>query len=79
MENYDKKVEENIERNKKFIEEFKVWLNEKGLVKKTIKKHLSNIDLYLNSFLNYYEVETMEVGINRIDSFLGDWFVRKCM
>ena len=56
-----------------------MWLSEKGLVKKTIKKHLSNIDLYLNSFLNYYEVETMEVGINRIDSFLGDWFVRKCM
>ena len=56
-----------------------MWLTEKGLEKKTIKKHLSNIDLYLNSFLNYYEVETMEVGINRIDSFLGDWFVRKCM
>ena len=79
MEDYDKKVEENIERNKIFIEEFKVWLNDKGLVKKTIEKHLSNIDLYLNDFLNYYEVETMEVGINRIDSFLGDWFVRKCM
>ena len=63
MEDYDKKVEENIERNKIFIEEFKVWLSEKGLVKKTIKKHLSNIDLYLNSFLNYFDRISILISI----------------
>lgn len=33
------KVEENRKRNEKYIEEFEKWLNEKGLVKKTIRKH----------------------------------------
>ena len=79
MENYEKRLEENTKRNKKFIEEFEFWLNEKGLVQKTIKKHTSNIDLYLNNFLTYSDINKMEDGINEIDSFLGDWFIRKCM
>lgn len=79
MENYEKRLEENTKRNKKFIEEFEFWLNEKGLVKKTVKKHTSNIDLYLNDYLTYMDINKMECGINEIDSFLGDWFIRKCM
>lgn len=79
MDNYEIKLEENEKRNKNFIQEFEFWLNEKGLVQKTIKKHTSNIDLYLNNFLNFRDITKMEDGINEIDSFLGDWFVRKCM
>lgn len=79
MDNYEIKLEENEKRNKKFIQEFEFWLNEKGLVQKTIKKHTSNIDLYLNNFLTYRDITKMEDGINEIDSFLGDWFIRKCM
>ena len=79
MDNYEIKLEENEKRNKKFIQEFEFWLNEKGLVQKTIKKHTSTIDLYLNNFLTYRDITKMEDGINEIDSFLGDWFIRKCM
>ena len=79
MDNYEKRLEENEKRNQKFIEEFEFWLNEKGLVKKTIRKHLSNIDLYLNGYLTYMDINKMEDGINEFDSFLGDWFIRKCM
>lgn len=34
MVDYDRKIEENIKRNEKFIEEFGKWLNEKGFVTK---------------------------------------------
>ena len=50
---YDLKLKENIKRNEKFIDEFEKWLIEKKLSDKTINKHLNNIDLYINNYLNY--------------------------
>lgn len=79
MEDYEIKLEENEKRNKIFINNFESWLNEKGLVKKTIRKHISNIDLFLNNYLVYSDISTMEEGVSDIDIFLGDWFIRKCM
>ena len=79
MFDYDKKVEENRKRNEKYIKEFEKWLNEKGLVKKTVRKHLSNVDLYINDYLNYYDVTKVEDGINSVHSFLDGWFIEKCL
>lgn len=79
MEDFEFKIEENKKRNKKYINEFENWLNEKKLVKKTIRKHLNNIDLYINDYLNYYDVTEMEDGINCIHSFLDGWFIEKCL
>lgn len=82
MEDYkkwEKKVEENEKRNEKFIKEFEEWLTEKGLVKKTIKKHLENIRIYINDYLNYYEPTKMENGITHINGFLSGWFIEKCL
>lgn len=79
MEDYDKKVEENKKRNEKFINEFGEWLNSKNLVKKTIKKHIGNIDFYINDYLVYYEIVKMEDGMNEVYSFLNGWFIEKCM
>ncbi|MBR1884731.1 MAG: recombinase [Clostridia bacterium] len=64
---------------KKFIDEFEQWLKNKELAKKTIKRHISNIELYLNDFLNYYEIITMEKGIDEVGAFLNGWFIEKCM
>lgn len=77
--NWEKKVEENRKRNEKYINEFKDWLNNKNLVKRTINKHLSNVDLYLNDYLNYYDITKMEDGIYSVYSFLNGWFIEKCM
>lgn len=74
-----KKIQKEIKRNSKFINEFKVWLNNKGLVDKTIRKHLRNIDLYINDYLNYYEITKMEKGISEAYIFFSDWFIRKCL
>lgn len=79
MENIEKKIKENQKRNKKFMKEFEEWLKEKSLSDKTIKKHLSNVDLFINDYLNYYDVETAEEGINSVYSFLSGWFIEKCM
>ncbi len=79
MEGMEKKIKENQKRNKKFMKEFEEWLKEKSLSDKTIKKHLSNVDLFINDYLNYYDVETAEEGINSVYSFLSGWFIEKCM
>ncbi|MBQ8682033.1 MAG: hypothetical protein IJ509_03900 [Bacilli bacterium] len=51
----------------------------KGLATKTIKQHVSNADFYINDYLNYYETIEMENGYYEIDSFLGTWFIHKCI
>ena len=51
----------------------------KGLVKKTIRKHLSNVDLYINDYLNYYDITKVENGISSVHSFLDGWFIEKCL
>lgn len=79
MENIEKKIKENQTRNKKFIKEFEEWLKEKSLSDKTIRKHISNVDLFINDYLNYYDIETAEEGINSVYSFLSGWFIEKCM
>lgn len=79
MKDLEKKIEENKKRNKKFMKEFEEHLKEKNLKDKTIKKHLSNVDLFINDYLNYYDIETPEEGINSVYSFLSGWFIEKCM
>ncbi len=63
----------------KYIKEFEKWLNEKDLADKTIRKHLNNVDLYINDYLNYYEITKVEDGMNCIHSFLDGWFIEKCL
>lgn len=77
MDNYEKLREENVKRNNIFLGEFESWLNERRLSSRTIRNHLSNVDLFLNDYLNYSEVEKMEDGCASIDMFM-DWFMRKC-
>lgn len=79
MENIEKKIKENQTRNKKFIKEFEEWLKEKSLSDKTIKKHISNVEIFINDYLNYYDIETAEEGITSVYSFLNGWFIEKCM
>lgn len=37
------------------------------------------MDLFINDYLNYYDVETAEEGIDSVYSFLSGWFIEKCM
>ncbi len=76
---WEKKVEANHKRNDKFIQEFEEWLNQKGFVKKTIRKHINNVSLYINDYLNYYDAVKMEDGVYSVHGFLDGWFIEKCL
>ncbi len=66
-------------KNKEYLKLFESDLKKSGLKEKTISQHLGNADFYINDFLLYYEALTMENGIEEINSYLGDFFIRKCM
>lgn len=74
---------EEYERVKKesepYLEVFEVSLDEAWLSDKTIRRHVTNIDFYLNVYLLRYDVHRMPEGTALVSSFLGDWFIRKCM
>lgn len=79
VNDYEIKIEENKKRNEKYIKEFEKWLDNKKLVNKTIRKHLNNVDLYINDYLNYYDITKAEEGIGLVHSFLDGWFIEKCL
>ncbi|MCD8027598.1 MAG: hypothetical protein LUF02_02825 [Erysipelotrichaceae bacterium] len=70
---------ETINENRKYLDLFEQSLIDAGLTNKTIRKHMNNIDLFLNEFLLYYEPLKMQDGCSVIDDYLGDWFIRKIM
>ena len=65
--------------NEDLLDEFKKWLQDSGLVSKTIKKHIENIDFYINEYLLYEDATNPEDGIDEIGMFLGYWFIKKAM
>jgi site-specific recombinase XerD len=65
--------------NKHLQNDFEDWLAASDLSAKTIKKHRSNIDFYINEFLLYEEAIHAKSGAGSVDLFLGYWFIRKAM
>ena len=65
-------------RNKKFIDEFRAWMGNKGLSEKTIENHVINADFYINEYLPREDAK-MEEGIGLLADFFGYFFIRKCM
>lgn len=77
--NYEEELKKNTDINELYLNKFHDWLKEKKLTDKTIRNHVNNAELYINDYLNYYEITKMEDGCSSIGMFLGDWFIRKCM
>lgn len=76
-EEYMKKCEKIREVNDELLELFEADMDH--LSYKTRKKHLDNVDFYINEYLLKGEPLTFEYGISKISDFLGDFFIRKCM
>lgn len=77
---FDKMVKETEKRNEKFLDIFEKELKESGLSKKTIYGHLSNVSLFINDYLPYYQENIkMEEAMGYVDDFLGYFFIHKCM
>ncbi|MBI4745673.1 MAG: recombinase [Deltaproteobacteria bacterium] len=65
--------------NEVLLNDFEKWLSDKKLSKKTIGKHVSNADFYINDFLLYEDAIEATEGVGDIGMFLGYWFIRKAM
>ena len=64
-------------RNKKYLKGVKNWLQEKGLTDKTITKHITA--LFINDYLNYYDVLKDEESMDEVITFVTTWFTEICM
>ena len=78
-EEYEKKCEVIRAANKELLDIFEKDLIASGLSAKTIDRHLSNVDFYINVYLLRAEPHPMEDGVGMIDLYLGDFFIRRCM
>ena len=76
-EAYEKECEKIREINNLHLAGFEKWLKNDGLSKKTIDKHVSNVDFYINDYLCYYDAQDVKYGCYGISMFLGYWFIRK--
>ena len=65
--------------NKILLSEFEDWLTKKGFTPKTIGKHVSNVDFYINEFLMYSECIEAKDGASEISMYLGYWFIKKAL
>lgn len=74
-ERYEKDCKRIRELNVSLLKDFESWLAKKSLSAKTIKKHYSNVDFYINNFLLYEEAIEAVDGAGNIGGFLGYWFI----
>ena len=76
---YEKECKEIREINEELLELFEKDMMDKNLADKTINRHLSNVNFYINEYMLHEDATPMEDGVRMLDMFLGDFFIRKCM
>lgn len=70
---YEKECQEIRETNEELLELFEKDMMDKGLADKTINRHLSNVDFYINEYMLREDAMPMEDGVGMLDMFLGDF------
>ncbi|MCF7885820.1 MAG: recombinase [Candidatus Marinimicrobia bacterium] len=80
-EEYLAKCKKIRKENNDLLNTFAELLKDKGLSKKTVEKHKSNLDFYINEFLLLIEPKQPEAGVSgfEVDHFLGYYLIKKCM
>ena len=76
---YEADCEKIRKANNKLLNDFGTWLKASKLKEKTIKRHIDNVDFYINEFLLYEDAVKAKDGAPEIGMFLGYWFIRKAM
>jgi hypothetical protein len=74
---YQEHCEAIRRENQKLLDIFRESIQD--LRPKTVEKHMSNVDLYINDYLLHDEPLSFEEGTRRIDEFLGYFFIEKCL
>jgi len=78
-EKYESECKKRRKENHTFLTGFTRYLKSKKFAKRTINRHIQNIDFYINDFLLYDSPKKASEGVNQLDYFLGFWFIRKAM
>lgn len=78
-EEFEKQCDDIRKGNEKLLRNFRKWLKNKNLGETTVKKHVGNVDFYINSFLLHEEAVEAKDGAGSVNGFLGYWFIRKAM
>lgn len=78
-EEYESGCDKIRQMNEELLALFEEELQDSGLSAKTVRRHLSNAEFYINEYLLREEPRPMEDGITELDMFLGFFFIRKCM
>ena len=82
-EDEDERYLQSQKKNKPYLDAFEQDLQAAGLTEKTIERHVTNMDFYLNEYLPYYAEEENDMAggpsFNNLHGFFGDFFIRKCM
>ena len=78
-EEYEQQCNRIRAENEKLLNQFADWLSQANLKPKTIKKHVDNIDFYINEFLLYEDAVEAKDGADNIGMYLGYWFIRKAV
>ena len=74
---YDHACEVQLKENAELLKDFTGWLQAQELSEATIRRHRSNIDLYINHYLLYEQITAPADGSGDVGSYLGFWFIRK--
>ncbi len=78
-EQYEQKCKKIRKDNESILNDFQKWLSDSKLSKKTINKHISNVEFYINDFLLYEDAIEASNGTSEVEMFLGYWFIKKAM
>ena len=74
---YENECNKIRETNAGLLELFEKNLAAQGLSGRTIRRHMSNADIYINDFLLHDDIHPMENGVHMLNGYLGDFFIRK--
>lgn len=76
---YEQTLEQKVKENEKYFELFLDVMKKAGLSDKVITRHLKNSKFYVNEYLNHYQIENMEEGLDKVHDFFGYYFIYKCL
>ncbi len=78
-EDFEEESEAIREENRILLEGFEESLRQSGLKDKTIRKHVQNVDFYINDYLLYDSCTPAKEGVSAINGFFNWFFPRKAM
>ena len=76
---FEKECKKIKKENEEYLKLFEEELTAAGLSSKTIRNHIFNVDFFINDYMLREEPQTIDLVPACLDTFLGYYFIHKCM